>query len=41
MVQMIPLFPAEEEEYSSSMARQRIFRDLTDSLDNQFQESLS
>ena len=33
MAQMIPLFLAEEEENSSSMARQRVFRDLTDPLD--------
>ena len=33
MAQMIPLFLAEEEENSSSMASQRVFRDLTDPLD--------
>ena len=33
MAQMIPLFLAEEEENSSSMARQRVFRDPTNSLD--------
>ena len=33
MAQMIPLFLAEEEENSSSMARQRTFRDVTDPLD--------
>ena len=35
MAQMIPLFLAEEEKNSSSIARQRIFRggDLTDPLD--------
>ena len=33
MAQMIPLFLAEEEENSSSMARHRVFRDLTDPLD--------
>ena len=33
MAQMIPLFLAEEEETSSSMARQRVFRDLNDPLD--------
>ena len=32
MAQMIPLFLAEEEN-SSSMARQRVFRDLNDPLD--------
>ena len=30
---MIPLLLAEQEENSSSMARQRIFRDLTDPLE--------
>ena len=30
---MIPLFLAEDEENSSSMARQRVFRDLNDPLD--------
>ena len=33
MAQMILLFLAEEEENSSSMARQRVSRDLTDPLD--------
>ena len=33
MAQMISLFLAEEEENSLSMARQRIFRELTDPLD--------
>ena len=28
MAQMIPLFPAEDQENTSSMARQRVFRDL-------------
>ena len=28
MAQMIPLFLAEDEEYTSSMALQRVFRDL-------------
>ena len=33
---MIPLFLAEDEENSSSMARQRVFRDLNDPLDQRF-----
>ena len=33
MAQMIPLFLAEEEENTSSIARQRVFRDLNDPLD--------
>ena len=33
MAQMIPLFLAEDEENTSSLARQRVFRDLNDSLD--------
>ena len=33
MAQMIPLFHAEDEENTSSMARQRVFRDLNDPLD--------
>ena len=30
---MIPLFLAEDEENTSSMARERVFRDLNDPLD--------
>ena len=33
MAQMIPLFVAEDEENTSLIARQRVFRDLNDSLD--------
>ena len=33
MAQMIPLFYAEDEENTSSMACQRVFRDLNDPLD--------
>ena len=33
MAQMIPLFLAEDEENTSSMARQRVFRDLNEPLD--------
>ena len=33
MVHMVPLFLAEYEEKNTSMARQRVFRDLNDSLD--------
>ena len=43
MTQMIPLFLAEEENYSS-MERQRIFRDLTDPLycyDQRYRLSIS
>ena len=33
MAEMIPLFLAEDEENTSSMARQQVFRDLNDPLD--------